>query len=153
MDSQMQMSTDPLCTSAPTDTPTDTLVDCYNCRGANTRLMCGFAMYGCDLCKTYGDGSGHIYSKFRNIEVVINGKKYVPPAFSCLECQDTKKSKYTIWDSTLANDRWSDYGAHNMPKVTVACRRCEWTKHESELKDAEVLYFKTRDAHKNYFNS
>jgi len=120
------------------------LVDCYNCRGQNTRIMCGMPQFGCVLCKTYGDNEGHIYSPYRTTTVTINGKVFTPPSYICLECRDTRKAKYSIWDPDLVDSGCSDYGAHNMPKVEVACKACSGPNHEVEYNNAKTNYFASK---------
>lgn len=128
----------------PLETSNGPLVDCYNCRGSNTRTMCGFPQFGCELCEMCGDGHGHIYSKYRTVPITVGNQIFTPPTYSCLSCKDTKKAMYSIWDPTLMDNRWSDHGAHNMPKVEIACRACSGPEHEVEYKNAKLTYFMSK---------
>src|SRR5579872_6437832 len=130
--------------TVPLETSNGPLVDCYNCRGQNTRIMCGMLQFGCALCEICGDGQGHIYSKYRTIPVTIGEHTFTPPTCSCLWCQDTKKALYSIWDPELEDSGCSDRGAHNMPKVEVACRACMKNEHEVEYENAKTNYFNSK---------
>jgi hypothetical protein len=117
------------------------LTQCYGCRGANEILECGFPMWGCLLCKTYGDGCGNLLIEYRYREVIIDGQTFVPPQYECLFCKDTKVYDYQVYVESLKDDMWSDGGLHNMPTVKVACHSCCNMEHEKQYEDAKSKVF------------
>jgi hypothetical protein len=100
---------------------------CYNCTGANMRSTCGFPMFGCVLCKTYGDGKGNLLEEYYNEEVKITVGKteqvFTPPNYKCLECKDSFVVMYEIYDEDCVDDGCSDPCAF-MPKVKARCEEC-----------------------------
>lgn len=53
-------------------------VKCYNCNKPETKIRCGFARYGCNLCRTYGNSVGFIEKKYKNKILMIENKIYNP---------------------------------------------------------------------------
>lgn len=124
-------------------------VDCYNCTGAKMFYECGVAMPGCTLCRTHGDRWGKLLSQFSKHLITItntNGKTetFTPPSYSCLQCKDTKKSTYQIWDKNLAKLEpiEIDGNARLMPKVEISCHKCMKTQYDIEHAEATKEYFK-----------
>lgn len=121
---------------------------CYNCTGHKTFFECGVPIYGCALCKKYGNSFGEMLQQYRYVSVKINGIKYTPPKYTCLECQDTKQYYYRFCDEDLYDLSWSDSGYHNWPKPQLACCQCCKEQHEKELvkiKEEYINLKKVRD--------
>jgi hypothetical protein len=130
-------------------------VSCYNCTGKRMHSMCGMPMSGCVLCEKYGKGWGKLLRKYSTEKITIThdrnqtGKPrtetFTPPAFKCLWCEDSKKTKQQIWDDSKADKGCSDGGAHNMPRVEVACHKCCPEAYEKEYSEAKKRYFSGRE--------
>jgi hypothetical protein len=110
---------------------------CYGCRGANETTECGYPMWGCLLCETYGDRHGNLLVEYRHKEVIINGQTFKPPTYTCLFCKDTKVYDYQVYIESLQDDMWSDGGLHNMPLVKVACHSCCHVQYEKQYEEAK----------------
>jgi hypothetical protein len=121
----------------------DDYADCYNCTGDKALYECGFPMYGCELCRAYGNGEGKLKKEFRDkkvqIEDTYNGEKrtvtFTPPSYSCTTCRDTHTAKYDIWVDKLIDYNCSDPG-HKMPRVDLPCHLCnkeEYTKEKEKV--------------------
>jgi hypothetical protein len=118
---------------------------CYNCQGTNQGTECGFPMSGCLLCEAYGGGHGNLLKEYRYKLVTIGGQTFTPPTYSCLFCKDTKLYEYEIYVKSLYDDRWSDGGQHNMPRVKVACHSCSEQKHNLEYDQARAKIVKLHE--------
>ena len=121
------------------------LTDCYNCTGAKTYIECGFPIYGCLLCKQYGNGIGKLQKEYRHKSVQIkddDGNVHVfdPPLYTCLFCKDSKKVPYRIWDKELQNNS-SDHGSSIMPRGLVACQSCDQENHKKDVEKAYQDYY------------
>lgn len=141
---------------------TNNLTECYNCNGANTRLQCGFHMFGCQLCLTHGDGHGKIFKEFRHKEVtaIINGKEYhfTPPVYQCIWCKDKKNKKIKLWDKNFESIA-TDGGLHQMPEITTVCHVCHEEEYEEsyemavqEYKQCKEKYLLAMNEFKKYFS-
>lgn len=100
---------------------------CYNCNGINTIFQLGEPVYGCLLCKTYGDGNGNIKIEMRNKAVEIEGMYFRPPKYVCIFCRDTKIQTKKVWIDNLKEPSYSDKGWCKMPITQMTCKNCEFT--------------------------
>jgi len=87
-------------------------VNCYNCTCINIKFNCGTPLFGCVLCKKYGNMEGLLLKSFSEqiIKFEDNGISYIfePPKYSCMHCKDTKiiETAYSdgdIMQSSLCN--------------------------------------------------
>src|SRR5437016_1756056 len=104
------------------------IVDCYAC-GDKPRGP--FSCPDCLLCAPpHGEGNMRLFKEFRHQVVVvtdIDGKEvtFNPPSYVCVNCKDTKKSTYRVWDPNYVpfpgacNIRYVGTGPEEM-----ACHRC-----------------------------
>ena len=120
------------------------LTPCYNCTGDKTRYMCGVApIYGCFLCKKYGDGKGKILTEYRHQKVKVLNYEGIevemdPPTYECTTCKDTLQATYRIWVEKLRDKMISDNGWGKMPRVQLPCDKCKNEEHTEQKKQKEI---------------
>jgi hypothetical protein len=133
------------CTQKHFETHPEKYTRCYECNGQNISTECGVPQLGCTLCDTYGPNNGYMLREYRykTLHNITNGvqKTFVPPPYECVECKDTKQSKYIVWDKKLEDPSWSDHGTGNMPYVNASCRECCKNTHTSDYEKATAEYF------------
>lgn len=122
---------------------------CYNCT-VSPMSMCGFPLFGCDLCKKFGDGNGNLYSihnpKTSKLVVNVNGvdKVFQHPPYDCLRCKDTKYAERDLFFEELVDRGYSD-SCHLMPTVHIPCHLCSgMNKQEIEgesEKKKQLMYW------------
>ncbi|AYV83833.1 MAG: hypothetical protein Hyperionvirus12_30 [Hyperionvirus sp.] len=96
-------------------------VHCYNCVSEESK--------GCLLCRKYGDSKGQLLKKYRFKKIQFFGKDgiaytFIPPAYVCLQCKDTRKSIYHLWDIV---------GTDEIPSVILPCHQCCEETHKVEF--------------------
>jgi hypothetical protein len=106
--------------------------------------MCGVApIYGCFLCKKYGDGKGKILTEYRHQKVKVLNYEGIevemdPPTYECTTCKDTLQATYRIWVEKLRDKMISDNGWGKMPRVQLPCDKCKNEEHTEQKKQKEI---------------
>lgn len=118
-------------------------VDCYNCTGSKSHSMCGMAMSGCTLCETHGTGHGDLFVEYSKMAVKIGDEMFTPPNYSCLQCEDTKKTSRQIYDKDMVDNGCSD-PCFRMPWVDVACWKCCEEQSDKDLKVAKDKHYASK---------
>lgn len=105
-------------------------VPCYHCVGPRKGdRECGFVTWGCDLCRTYGNGNGDLKREYRYQQVEVTIDKltthFEPPPYECVWCQDQGTSWYPTWSSDF-----------DTPKTLMRCHMCHSEEHNLDVRSA-----------------
>ena len=103
-------------------TPATGLVPCYGCCTRERRMERMGWLTGCSLCQEYGDGYGKMQREMRHKSVTVCGKRYEPPSYECIECEDSKTTRISYWRPAFGGVELVI--SQEFPILVVPCKMC-----------------------------